>query len=123
MLVNVGLDKHSVAVYGLLVNVCLTFVYYLITMFMLLLVNRIGQRRGATRAANKVWRGNEVLPCSFFISFPWKTKAVNLRGVGTTSPYILSVLSYAGIDYCLWCASSQGHVRSNFVVCFYPAFG
>ena len=32
MLVNVGLDKHSVAVYGLLVNVCLTFVFYSVRM-------------------------------------------------------------------------------------------
>jgi len=89
MLVNVDLDKHSVAVYGLLVNVCLTFVCYMVRIIMLLLVSRIGQRRGATRAANKVWRGNEVVPCSFFISFPWKTKAVNLRGLGTKSPFIL----------------------------------
>lgn len=31
-------------------------------------------------------------------------------------------LCYAGVDYCLWCTSSQGHVWSNLVVCFNPAF-
>jgi len=39
--VNVDLDKHSVAVYVLLVNVCLTFVRYMVRMGMLLLVYRI----------------------------------------------------------------------------------
>ena len=119
MLVNVCLDKHSVAVYVLLVNVCLTFVYYLVKMVMLLLVNRIGLRRGATRAVTRFGEGMRYYLVPF--SFPWKTKAVNLRGLGTKPPLILSMLCYAGIDYCLWRASSQGHMRSNFVVCFHPS--
>jgi len=68
MLVDIGLDTYSIALCVEHVNVYLTFVCYLVKMVMLLLVSRIGLRRGATRAANKVWRGNEVLPCSFFHS-------------------------------------------------------
>lgn len=68
MLVDIGLDTYSIVLCVEHVNVYLTFVCYLVKMVMLLLVSRIGLRRGATRAANKVWRGNEVLPCSFFHS-------------------------------------------------------
>ena len=43
MLVDIGLDKYSIALCVLLVNVYLTFVCYLVKMVMLLLVGRIGQ--------------------------------------------------------------------------------
>ena len=43
MLVDIGLDKYSIALCALLVNVYLNFVCYLVKMVMLLLVGRIGQ--------------------------------------------------------------------------------
>jgi len=43
MLVDIGLDKYSIALCVVLVNVYLTFVCYLVKIIMLLLVSRIGQ--------------------------------------------------------------------------------